>query len=434
MARNRGDDYLAGGASTYPPECVAGSPHGSPVVRVASFRSLRGPSGAGAVTAADRPHSRNTLPTSRMSSSITKLQRWLDLIAFLVSRRLPVAVDDIMEAIPAYAVRWADGTATERDSVRRTFERDKEELRRAGIPIESVEYQVNFGAVKVEGYTLKRRDFYLPYLRLVAGGVDEASAAGRPYHLPDVQLTEDEADLAFEALREVESLPSFPFAREARSAMRKLAFDLDLDASDGGPILYVPSPAAGEVRERIRPLTDALLARKRVRFVYHGIHRGEETTREVRPYGLFFQRGSWYLVGFDVGRAGIRVFRVDRMERVEPNTRALNTPDYTIPDDFRLDAYLQREAWELGDEEPLRVHVLFHFPRSLWAERNRHGTLMEGRADGAAVREFAVQQTNPFLRWLLSLGAHAEILSPPDLAMELEEMARKIASKYQEVS
>lgn len=368
-----------------------------------------------------------------MATRITKLQRWLDVIAFLVARRLPVSVDEIMEAIPAYASRWTEGSDKDRDSVRRTFERDKEELRRAGIPIESVEYHVNFGAQKVEGYTLKRRDFYLPYLRLVAGSSEGAVGTRKPYSLPDIQLTEAEADLAFGALREVASLPAFPFAREAQSAMRKLAFDLDLDALKEDPVLYVERPGAEEVLARVRPLSNALLARKRVRFVYHGIYRGKETRREVQPYGLFFQRGSWYLVAYDAGREGIRVFRVERMEGIEPNTRAPNTSDYEIPDDFELDAYLQREPWELGDEEPLSTRVLFHFPRSLWAERNRHGTLVERRPDGSAVREFAVQQTNPFLRWLLGLGAHAEILSPQELATELEEMARKIASLYHEV-
>ena len=62
----------------------------------------------------------------------TKFQRWLDLIAFLVSRRYPVPVEDVMENVPAYAANWVDGDARSRDSVRRTFERDKDELRRLG--------------------------------------------------------------------------------------------------------------------------------------------------------------------------------------------------------------------------------------------------------------------------------------------------------------
>ena len=40
---------------------------------------------------------------------ISKTQRWLDLIAFLVQRRVPVAVDEIMEGVPSYAEKWRTG-------------------------------------------------------------------------------------------------------------------------------------------------------------------------------------------------------------------------------------------------------------------------------------------------------------------------------------
>jgi hypothetical protein len=63
-------------------------------------------------------------------NSPTKLQRWLDLIAYLVGRRLPVAVEELMEKVPAYAEKWNTGEDTPRATRRRTFERDKEELRR----------------------------------------------------------------------------------------------------------------------------------------------------------------------------------------------------------------------------------------------------------------------------------------------------------------
>jgi proteasome accessory factor B len=360
---------------------------------------------------------------------ISKLQRWLDLIAFLVGRRLPVSVEEVMEGIPAYAEKWVEGSDTDRASTRRTFERDKDELRKAGIPIESVTYQINYGAEQAEGYALKRRDFYLPYLKLVTGGA-QAATPKEPYALPEIQLSEGDADLALGALREVAALPAFPFAREARSAFRKLAFDLDPEALNEDRVIYVERPGTEEVLALVRPLSDALLARKTIRFRYHGIHRGEDTQREVRPYGLFFQHGSWYLVGHDLGRSDIRVFRVGRMEEIEVNGQAPNTPDFVVPEAFALDAYLQREAWELGDGEPLRARVLFRFPRSLWAERNRHGALVEERADGATVREFEVQQPGAFLRWLLSLEPDVEILAPEALASELQAMARAVAALY----
>ncbi|HEX6938251.1 MAG TPA: WYL domain-containing protein [Longimicrobiales bacterium] len=363
-----------------------------------------------------------------MSERITKLQRWLDLISYLVGRKVPVAVEDIMENVPAYAEKWRSEDETARATARRTFERDKDELRALGIPIESKRYPINYGREEIDAYLLTRRDFYLPYLRLV----HQASPSGgrRPYRLDEVVLTEEEAQAAADALHVASQLPAFPFAREARSAFRKLAFDLDAEALAATPELYVDRPGAEEVLERLRPLSDALLARKVVRFRYHGIYRGEATDREVRPYGLVFQRGNWYLVGHDEGRDAIRVFRVGRMEDVKPNTAKPHTPDYEIPEDFRLDDYLRREAWELGDEEPLRAEVLFRFPRSLWAERNGYGELVEERPDGSAVRAFDVQQVNPFLRWLLSLEGEAEVLSPAELRAELHALAREVLALH----
>jgi hypothetical protein len=73
-------------------------------------------------------------------------------------------------------------------------------------------------------------------------------------------------------------------------------------------------PTTGGVRETLRLLTDALRRRKRVRFRYHGIHRGQPTDRDVAPYGLLYNHGHWYLIGHDATRDAIRVFRLGRME------------------------------------------------------------------------------------------------------------------------
>jgi proteasome accessory factor B len=69
--------------------------------------------------------------------STSKTQRWLDLLAVLVGRRVPVTVDQIMEQVPAYRDRWETGDQRTRASVGRMFERDKDELRSMGIPLET---------------------------------------------------------------------------------------------------------------------------------------------------------------------------------------------------------------------------------------------------------------------------------------------------------
>jgi len=385
--------------------------------------------------------SRTTLADSQLSWSVTndladamskptRLQRWLDLIAYLAGRQLPVSGDRLLSDIPGYAEGWLSETRREQESARRTFERDKDELRKAGIPIISVKYTINYGAEEVDGYQLRARDFYLPYLRLLEAGSPHSTSVHRT---AQVSISDAEGQLALSALRRVVHVPGFPLAREARSAFRKLAFDLDPNAfAPTAPVLFVDQPGAAEVSATLKVLTDALLARKRVHFEYHGIYRGEPTQRAVALYGLLFQHGHWYAIGHDATRDAVRVFRIGRMRGAEVNPARPAKRDYEIPAGFALDQYADRTAWELGDpeEEPVRAVVRFAFPLSLWAERNDHGELRERLADGGQVREFELHQVPPFLRWVLSLGREAEILEPPQLAAELRDLARNVARKH----
>jgi predicted DNA-binding transcriptional regulator YafY len=367
-----------------------------------------------------------------MPDKPTKLQRWLDIISYLVGRRLPVSADELMRGVPAFAERWASDDPKDHEAVRRMFERDKDELRRFGIPIRTVQYSREGEPDLQEGYQLDRRDFYLPYLRLVqqVGGRPDYPERARPARM---EIARADAPLALDALRRVADLPGFPLVGEARSAFRKLAFDIDPQQfSSHTPVLFLDRPGAAELTERLRTLSDALLARKRVSFRYHGIYRGAETSRDVAPYGMLFQHGHWYLIGHDATRDALRVFRVGRMQDVDTNRRSPHTPDYTIPDDFSLDAYVGREAWELGEgeEAPVVARVRFRFPLSLWAQRNEHGTLESTTTDGEAVRRFEVHQVEPFLRWLLGLGGEAEVVGPDTLRDELKALAALVARAH----
>lgn len=392
-----------------------------------------------------------------MPDAPTKLQRWLDVVAFLASHRLPVATDTLWSNVPAYA-RGVDGTAKEKRSVRRMFERDKKELRAKGIPIETVEFSINYGAEKVPGYRLQKADFHLPYLKLLREGEGEASRptrgraegeVGRPTHgrtegsgsrptsgsSSHFELREDEAGAALDGLRELASIPSFPLARAARSAFRKLAFDLDPEAVSPLPVVYAEDPETASSRDALHALSDALRRRKRTTFRYRAMTSDEVDERRVHGYGLLFQHGRWYLVAWDLDREDMRMFRVGRMEGIGVNGKKPGTPDYAVPDDFALDDYAGRKAWELGagEEEPgMEATVRFGFPRSLWAHRNGHGELVEEESDGAQTRRFVVHRTDPFLRWLLSLGGDARVTSPADLRQAFQSLARRVGKLHGE--
>jgi predicted DNA-binding transcriptional regulator YafY len=372
----------------------------------------------------------------------TKLQRWLDLIAYLVGRRQPVSVDEVLEHVPAYASPLETDDVRGLDATRKMFERDKSELRAFGIPIETVSFTIDATEAQ-EGYRLARRDFYLPYLRLIegagpadrpgsSGATGGARSSGSPAPMLGVsrlEIAPEDAQDARDALEIIGRIEGSPFVREVSSALRKLAYDLP--PHDTAQMLFAERPEVEALRERLSLLTDALLARKRVRFDYHGIYRGETTQRDVDGYGMLFQRGNWYMIGHDHLRDDLRIFRIERMENVEPNRKKPETPDYEVPEDFALADWRRREAWELGGEDaPVEATVAFRFPRSLWVGRSGLGELVEARPDGSSVRSFRVHQVDPFLRWVLSQDGEARIAGPPELASAYRDMAAEVAALY----
>lgn len=369
-----------------------------------------------------------------MPETPSKLQRWLDVVAFLAGHRLPVTQADLWRGVPAYAEGLEDG-GKDPESVRRMFERDKDELRKLGIPIETVTFHINQGQEESHGYRLATRAFHLPYLRLVRAAEAEAghhptpTAAASPHFL----VTEGEAGAALEGLRDMAALPGFPLRREARSAFRKLAFDLDPDFLRPAPVLYAHDAETTAASDALRTLSDALLARKTVMFRYHSMGRDDEGDRTVHPYGLLFQHGRWYLVAWALDRDAVRMFRVGRMSGVAANAKRPGTPDYEIPDDFDLGAYAGRKAWELGEDNggPLTARVWFRFPRSLWADRNGHGTLVAEHDDGSQLREIQVHRQEPFLRWVLSLEGDARVEGPEELRDAFRAMVDAVARRYE---
>jgi proteasome accessory factor B len=363
----------------------------------------------------------------------TKLQRWLDVVSYLAARRLPVSTEELWANVPAYAP-GLEGTEKQKQTVRRMFERDKDELREIGIPVETMKYTINYGFDEIAGYRLARRDFHLPYVRLLREAEGDAGRGDAPARSPsDFELTEAEAGAALDGLRELAAVPAFPLASAARSAFRKLAFDLDPELVGETPVAYAEDPETGAARDAVRLLSDALRRRKAVTFGYRSMTSDREEDRTVHPYGLLFQHGRWYLVAHDVGRDAVRMYRAGRMSAVTVEPKSPGTPDYEIPADFALDAYAGRKAWELGADETepgVRAAVRFGFPRSLWAERNGHGELIEEGEDGEQLRRFVVHRRDPFLRWVLSLAGDACVESPDNLAAEFRAMARKVAALH----
>ena len=148
-----------------------------------------------------------------------KLRRWVDLIAALLRRRYGVTFEELSREVPGYA------GAASRGAVTRMFERDKDELRRFGVPIETVHEEEG----EAPAYVLRRRDFYLPYLAAKGSGAERGGGlAERPGYrdLARVVFELDELAALDEAAMRVLQLGEPLLAADAHAAIRKLAFDL----------------------------------------------------------------------------------------------------------------------------------------------------------------------------------------------------------------
>jgi proteasome accessory factor B len=79
----------------------------------------------------------------------------------------------------------------------------------------------------------------------------------------------------------------------------------------------------------------AITEKKIISFYYRSRNEGE---RKIAPYGLTLWRGSWYLVGFDLDKEDIRVFKVSRIN--SEITFHGKAHAFELPSDFDIRTHL----------------------------------------------------------------------------------------------
>ena len=219
--------------------------------------------------------------------SRSKIERLLNLTMCLMATPRYLSVSEIGNLVEGYGRAGSAGSDEREAAFRRMFERDKDELRELGVPLETGS---SSGWDDEVGYRISRRD----------------------YALPDLHLTQDEASALGLAAR---LWSSASLAAASASGLRKL---------QAAGVAIRPPPAGLEPRvDATEPALEPALAAVRdgraVRFDYRRPADTEAAPREVEPWGVVSWRGRWYLVGHDRLRAAPRVFRLSRVAgRLEP--------------------------------------------------------------------------------------------------------------------
>ena len=351
-----------------------------------------------------------------------KVQRWIDLLAALLSRRRPATFDELIAEVPAYATGGQS-----HDTRRRMFERDKDELRAYGIPIETVDPT---DEVDAQGYLLRTSDFYLPYLALRAEGRTRAPRKTDRYgyrSLPTLTFEAEELAAIAQAASRLRDLGDPLMAEHAESAVRKLACDLPLDAA-AAPDARVAQARSRPAPEVFATVGDALGRRKRLTFTYHTMGSDALGERTVEPFGLFFLSQHWYLAARAPGGETVKNYRLSRVTDARVNPRQPGTPDYEIPAGFDLREHARsREAWELGTGDAVVATVALRTPSGAAVAAHRLGEAVDG---DDTLRRFRVRRVDTFARWLLSFAGDLEPVSPAHVVEEYRGLVRETLAHH----
>jgi proteasome accessory factor B len=300
-----------------------------------------------------------------------KTERLLSLVVCLLSARRYLTAAQIRDAVPGYPESF--------DAFKRMFERDKDELRELGIPLET---GINPGSDEEPGYRISRQAYELPEIRLEP---DEAAVLG----------------LAARVWRRAE------LAGAAEGALLKLRA-AGIEAEDMTQPGIEPRLQTGEAA--FGPLWQAVRDRRPVTFGYLAPGRSTPQQRQLEPWGVVNRRGRWYVVGLDRDRGEQRVFRLSRISGQVSFTGPAGS--VTVPPGTDVRAAVR--AWD-SEPPPPRTCVL-RIRAGAGHGLRRHA--LSTRPDpepGWEMVEVSYTDDGWWSEHIASFGADVVVLEPTDL-------------------
>ena len=310
-----------------------------------------------------------------MTDRIDRTERLLNLVICLMAAPMAVSRAQIQRDIPGYS------SSASPAAFERMFERDKDELRSMGIPVETVtdaNGEVLGYRIPQDRYRLEELDLTLPERAAVAVA---AQVWGQAVMAP----------LAGTAVRKLES-----------ASMQNAVWS---PAGLRGSIELTTSDAA------LLPIMSAIRLERVITFDYRTPADAQSRERTVSPWGLRSTRGAWMLIGHDHDRQAVRTFRLSRITSavtVSASARAVGPP-------HGFDA--AASGPEAGEEASVRARVRVTPGRAASLRR----LAVEGQPDPWSATELVVEGASieQLASVICACGTDAVALEPVDLVDEV---------------
>jgi proteasome accessory factor B len=232
-----------------------------------------------------------------MGVSDQKTERLINLTMALLATKRFLSKAEIFQQVAGYT-----GSTETKE---RMFERDKDDLRALGITIQVGTHDPLFD--DEPGYRILESEYELDIGELTPSELSYLSLAATIWRN---QLFSASGALA---LVKIDALGG--------TALREDFGHATLSLENESPLF----PA----------LWEALTENRNIAFTYRS---STTSTRHISPYGLTLWHGSWYLVGKDLEKSELRVFRVSRI--TSQISSESNAGAFTIPEEFNIEAHL----------------------------------------------------------------------------------------------
>jgi len=312
--------------------------------------------------------------------AISKVERLVNLVIALLSTRGYITAEKIRSSVAGYS---DSGSA---EAFSRMFERDKNELRDLGIPLE-------VGRVSAldptEGYRINRD----------------------AYALRPVELTPDEAAAVAVATQLWESPELITATQGALLKLRAAGVDVDPDA----PVAIASPAGVPGLRGSefvLGILLSAIDSRQAVQFPHRSSRAAPFTTRTVEPWGVITEKGRWYLVGHDRDRDATRTFRLSRIGADVTPTGPAGA--VIVPDDVDLRQIVAQTVTDTPAGGQATVWVADGRATALRRAGRYTGVRQVAGRDGEVI-ELDIRSADQLAREIAGYGADAMVLEPQSL-------------------
>lgn len=231
--------------------------------------------------------------------SSAKTERLVNLTMALLASRRYMQKSEIFRKVAGYT--------GSQETKERMFERDKDDLRAMGIQIDVASQDPLFE--DEPGYRIRPETYQLPISEFSPEELGVISAALGIWRRSD-------------------------FAVEVEGAVRRVKSSsmIDVEVPD------LDAASLDLIEEGLLDISRALASRSSITFNYQKSGSSSSEERQVNPLGLSTWKGSWYLVGEDLVKADIRVFKLSRITSQVSVSKKRDT--YEIPQDFVVKDYL----------------------------------------------------------------------------------------------